>query len=922
MPPASHPMAFPAPDAPRAPPHGISSPDAPAPHPMAFPASDAELTHLPAFLGAGWGAPGCSAPGRVNGRARILARWPEAIELRSAGLCRNDKGMSLKRRPPAPPRPGHLLACVFACGRLAGAGRGAGSGQTAVLGIRGACLGEPACSRRPACPTVVNARGAFKAVRGWTCTEQRRRALPSRFCSPEAFLDAQLASLMTQRLLVPGLPLPAGHVGEGLGLKDMPKVTGRFQSHAAGTSGSDLWAAERALLNAAAVAWADPNGSPSGEAQGPVKDAGDKRPGLHGGHCAPTGPGVGRAQGLQRLRLQKQRVTRGLAGSPEPGRLSGRRGRTWPHEQAAPRFGGTSGAPRPAPSCCAVRAGRGAQGGFRSFPRGHPRSLTPTWTQSGRGCRPGLTCCWKGRESVCTGTALSQVTCQEAVHGRGHRPPWRRAVLPPLEVGGCDAGASQVLESETTPPGPPETVFLGTRRGRVGAPGRRSLLWPVSSTGAGPHRRTGPASELLQWTPDLVLGGQRLPERLQQESHGGGLSRRSGPGTPQRESGDKGRGQTGLGVVSAHQEGVLAEERRRREEPEPAQEPREQVWPEEAGAQPREVSLLLAKAFASMRSGWGSEPWPASCHALALLGLASSSVKWAYAWGSSQSPSASGLRNEIQAARAPERGSQPLSAPLWAGEAGGRAAVWNLPPNFSNTLKCVCPSGPRSAGRATALALTTAVLFPAFRTLSGAVFPSPWAQRGPPQGLEGPRAEERPSVSRMRSSALPGDPCDLRAWRAVGVSAQAQALGGDGCFLHTRPAQKFRGGAGGRCPHGAPWSVPAQTLPHTASAGSGRPARRSPVLAADRPVGALKELSCPLEPLDGRWTAAPSTNFPRPLTGLSLSFSVSPFRRSARASLVAQWLRICLPVQGTRVRALVREDPTCHGATKPVRHNY
>ena len=38
--------------------------------------------------------------------------------------------------------------------------------------------------------------------------------------------------------------------------------------------------------------------------------------------------------------------------------------------------------------------------------------------------------------------------------------------------------------------------------------------------------------------------------------------------------------------------------------------------------------------------------------------------------------------------------------------------------------------------------------------------------------------------------------------------------------------------------------------------------------------------------------------------------------------LVAQWLRICLPVQGTRVRALVREDPTCHGATKPVRHNY
>ena len=39
-------------------------------------------------------------------------------------------------------------------------------------------------------------------------------------------------------------------------------------------------------------------------------------------------------------------------------------------------------------------------------------------------------------------------------------------------------------------------------------------------------------------------------------------------------------------------------------------------------------------------------------------------------------------------------------------------------------------------------------------------------------------------------------------------------------------------------------------------------------------------------------------------------------------SLVAQWLRICLPMQGTQVQALAREDPTCRGAMKPVRHNY
>ena len=39
-------------------------------------------------------------------------------------------------------------------------------------------------------------------------------------------------------------------------------------------------------------------------------------------------------------------------------------------------------------------------------------------------------------------------------------------------------------------------------------------------------------------------------------------------------------------------------------------------------------------------------------------------------------------------------------------------------------------------------------------------------------------------------------------------------------------------------------------------------------------------------------------------------------------SLIVQWLRICLPMQGTWVRALVWEDPTCRRATKPMGHNY
>ena len=73
---------------------------------------------------------------------------------------------------------------------------------------------------------------------------------------------------------------------------------------------------------------------------------------------------------------------------------------------------------------------------------------------------------------------------------------------------------------------------------------------------------------------------------------------------------------------------------------------------------------------------------------------------------------------------------------------------------------------------------------------------------------------------------------------------------------------------------------------------------------------------------------------------LSLALSVSPMflwpekslkqrdpelevrNGGSRASLVAQWLRICLLMQGTRVQALVWEDPTCRGATGPVSHNY
>ena len=52
-------------------------------------------------------------------------------------------------------------------------------------------------------------------------------------------------------------------------------------------------------------------------------------------------------------------------------------------------------------------------------------------------------------------------------------------------------------------------------------------------------------------------------------------------------------------------------------------------------------------------------------------------------------------------------------------------------------------------------------------------------------------------------------------------------------------------------------------------------------------------------------------------------FNVYSFKiRCVWASLVVQWLGVCLLVQGTRVQALVWEDPTCRGATGPMSHNY
>ena len=64
--------------------------------------------------------------------------------------------------------------------------------------------------------------------------------------------------------------------------------------------------------------------------------------------------------------------------------------------------------------------------------------------------------------------------------------------------------------------------------------------------------------------------------------------------------------------------------------------------------------------------------------------------------------------------------------------------------------------------------------------------------------------------------------------------------------------------------------------------------------------------------------------------GGSLAIPTLPFKRtqnlaqniSVRTTLVVQWLRIRLPVQGAPAGSLAQEDPMCHGATKSLCHHY
>ena len=112
-------------------------------------------------------------------------------------------------------------------------------------------------------------------------------------------------------------------------------------------------------------------------------------------------------------------------------------------------------------------------------------------------------------------------------------------------------------------------------------------------------------------------------------------------------------------------------------------------------------------------------------------------------------------------------------------------------------------------------------------------------------------------------------------------------------------------------PHGSCWSAcwlqtqgPTQDLAHKAATESGG-----------------WELGLRTRWVEIQILALPLVNYGTCCKGLTFSQSLRKYLLNG-TSLVAQWIRICLPMQGTLVRSLVQEDSACGGVTELACHNY
>ena len=89
-------------------------------------------------------------------------------------------------------------------------------------------------------------------------------------------------------------------------------------------------------------------------------------------------------------------------------------------------------------------------------------------------------------------------------------------------------------------------------------------------------------------------------------------------------------------------------------------------------------------------------------------------------------------------------------------------------------------------------------------------------------------------------------------------------------------------------------------------------------------VSHLEDLSCHSTELDPRPQHSSPSDPTSTLSYLSrIQSLISLHLKSCyRASLVAQWYRICLTIWETWVRFLIQGDPACYGETRPSHHSY
>ena len=150
-------------------------------------------------------------------------------------------------------------------------------------------------------------------------------------------------------------------------------------------------------------------------------------------------------------------------------------------------------------------------------------------------------------------------------------------------------------------------------------------------------------------------------------------------------------------------------------------------------------------------------------------------------------------------------------------------------------------------------------------------------------GSRGPSREQLLSFADVSYSDFPGP----SSWaQNHPLTPQSPTEGGEKFFLFQEPNRKDRG-----------------------------------YLKSNCDCAVISNRKCPLNPLPFLRRKSTNKEDGR-LCRVQHKSSTQREMKGTRNSLVAQWIRILLLMQGTQVQFLVQEDPTCFRAATAVRHNF